>query len=516
MIEGDAGAMVPARRFLIGAFAVLLPLGWASPGPAQTRPDRDLEFLEAVTFGATRAGYDELRRLGRERWLEKQLASSGTTLPSSIQQAVDGFRVSTTAPLALVAEFAARSKAVQDMPMGEERQAAQQAIQRDMSEIARDAAARTVMRAVYAPDQVRERMTWFWFNHFNVHMYKANLRLLVGDYEERAIRPNALARFRDLLGATLRHPAMLRYLDNAQNAAGHINENYARELLELHTMGVGSGYTQKDVEELARVLTGFGIEQGEPPRLRPELTAQYRREGLFAFNPGRHDYGDKTVLGHAIKGRGAAEIDEVLDILAAHPATARHVSTRLATYFMADRPAPRVVEAMTAEFLRSGGSIPAVLTVLFRAPEFDQALGSRPKDSVRFVMSGLRLAYEEKPILSAQPALGWLNRLGEGLFNRQTPDGYPLTSDAWTGPGQMTARFEIARAIGSGPAGLFRRGDDKADRPGFPVIRNALFYAAWQPRLGPKTRAALDEAISPQDWNTLFLSSPEFMQGGSP
>src|SRR3984893_5604528 len=150
----------------------------------------------------------------------------------------------------------------------DQKAAAQQAVQQAMNDIAKQAATRSILRALYAPDQLRERMSWFWFNHFNVHQYKANLRVLVGDYEDKAIRAHALGRFRDLLEATLRHPAMLRYLDNADNAAGHINENYAREIMELHTMGVCSGYTQKDVEELARVLTGVGIDANpENPKL---------------------------------------------------------------------------------------------------------------------------------------------------------------------------------------------------------------------------------------------------------
>lgn len=502
------------NRILLAGFLLVLAAPGAIAGEAQR--DRDLEFLEAVTFGATAKSYDELKRLGRERWLERQLSLADHSVPSSMQKTIDTFRVSTTSPLDLAVDFSGRNAALRQAPEGEDRAQARQAIQSDMSDIARDAGIRTVFRALYAPDQLRERMVWFWFNHFNVHVGKANLRLLVGDYEEAAIRPNALGRFRDLLGATLRHPAMLTYLDNAQNAAGRLNENYARELLELHTLGVGSGYAQKDIEELARVLTGFGLEtREEPPRLKPELAAQYRRVGLFAFNPARHDFGDKVVLGQTIKGRGEAEIDEVLDILATHPATARHVSVKLATYFGFDEPPKRVVDAMAAEFLRSGGALPAVLGVLFRSPEFDRAGGRRPKDAVGFVFSALRLAYEDKPILNGTPALGWLNRLGQGLFNRPTPDGYPLRSDAWTGPGQMTTRFEIARAIASGPAGLFRGAEEKQDRPGFPVIRGALFYRAWEQRLSPATRAALDQATSPQDWNTLFLSSPEFMLGGS-
>ncbi len=129
-----------------------------------------------------------------------------------------------------------------------------------MNDLVREAQSRSLLRDLYAPDQLREQMTWFWFNHFNVQSSKRDIRAMVGDYEDQAIRPHALGKFRDLLEATLRHPAMLRYLDNDQNAAGRINENYAREIMELHTMGVGSGYTQKDVQELARILTGVGVD----------------------------------------------------------------------------------------------------------------------------------------------------------------------------------------------------------------------------------------------------------------
>src|SRR6202000_3261184 len=159
--------------------------------------------------------------------------------------------------------------------------------------------------------------------------------ILVGDYEDRAIRPFALGKFHDLLTATLYHPAMLRYLDNADNAVGHLNENYAREIRELHTMGVGSGYTQADVESLARILTGVGIDlKPEDPKLIPELQSQLVREGAFEFNPARHDYGDKVFLGHTIKGRGLAEVDEAVDILVRHPATAMHISLKTRTYIV--------------------------------------------------------------------------------------------------------------------------------------------------------------------------------------
>lgn len=362
---------------------------------------------------------------------------------------------------------------------------------------------------------MRERLTWFWFNHFNVHQYKANIRVLVGDYEDRAIRANALGKFRNLLSATLHHPVMLRYLDNADNAAGHLNENYAREIMELHTMGVGSGYTQADVEALARILTGVGIDfKSEDPKLKPEQQSQLVREGAFEFNPARHDFGDKTFLGHQIKGRGLAEVDEALDILCRHPATATHVAKQLATYFVSDNPPPALVQQMAQTFQKTDGDIAAVMSTLVHAPEFAASLkgGAKFKDPMLYVMSSVRLAYDSKVVLNTLPIQGWLNRLSEGLFNHETPDGYSMLSAAWNGPGQMMLRFEIARAIGSGSAGLFKPNEPNAvDQPAFPLVMNGLYFSNIRQTLSPTTLAALDQAVSPQDWNTLFLSSPEFM-----
>ena len=169
---------------------------------------------------------------------------------------------------------------------------------------------------------------------------------------------------------------MLRYLDNDQNAAGHINENYAREIMELHTLGVGSGYTQKDVQELARILTGVGVDTApDAPRLKPAYQPLYVRAGLFEFNPNRHDFGDKLFLGHTIKGAGFAEVEQALDILARQPATARHVSLQIAAYFVGDDPPPALVERMARTFERSDGDIAAVLRTLFASPRIPGLAG---------------------------------------------------------------------------------------------------------------------------------------------
>jgi len=490
------------KLFLLAAALALPAVTAHAAAPAALS---DLALLDRITWGASESAAAQLHAMGRDRWLAWQLHPTDDRLPPPVQAEIDALPVSQQPMSALVAEATARERAMRAITDPAEKQLARQANQQALTALARQAATRQILRDLYSPAQLREVMTWFWFNHFNVHQYKANIRAMVGDYEDRAIRPHALGRFRDLLAATLRHPAMLRYLDNAANAAGHINENYAREIMELHTMGVGSGYTQRDVEELARCLTGLGIDATpDGPRLAPRLRDQLVRDGLFEFNPARHDYGDKVFLGHAIKGSGLAEADEVVNILARQPATARHIARELAIFFVSDNPPPALVERMAQAFLHSDGDIATVLATLFGSPEF-AAAGGKFKDPVHYVLSAVRLAYGEQRVVNTLPIQNWLNRMAEGLYNHATPDGYSLRSDAWNGPGQLAVRFEIARQIGAGPAGMF------AGEPAFPQLQNALYFTDLRATLSPPTLAALDQAISPQDWNFLFLCSPEFM-----
>jgi len=486
----------------------------AAEGPSPQPTSADLALIDAVTFGVSPSSVEAFRAVGAEKWLQGQLLpAANLRMPPAAQAQIDALPMTHRTALELAVEVGAQGRAAGLISDMSQRAAAQQVNQQTMSDIARQAVTRTILRALYAPDQLRERMTWFWFNHFNVHQYNANLRVLVGDYEDHAIRAHALGRFRDLLEATLRHPAMLRYLDNADNAVGHINENYAREIMELHTMGVGSGYTQKDVEELARILTGVGIDmKPDDPKLKPEWQAQLKRDGLFEFNPARHDYGDKVLLGHTVKGTGFDEVEQALDILCHQPATATHISRELAIYFVGDDPPAALVTRMAQSFTQSDGDIAKVLDTLFHSPEFKASLGTHFKDPVQYVFSAMRLAYDDKVILNTAPIVNWLNRLAEGLYNHQTPDGYSMISSTWSGPGQMTTRFEIARQIGSSQAGLFKPPTpDAVEQPAFPLLQNALYFGVLRQSLGPATRTALDQATSPQDWNTLFLSSPEFM-----
>ncbi|HEX7853778.1 MAG TPA: DUF1800 domain-containing protein [Sphingobium sp.] len=438
-------------------------------------------------------------------------SGNATDLPPDAQAQIAAMRISREPVAQIVVEEDAQNRALKDIADPAQKDQARQAYQKSMNALADEARTRFILRALYSPDQMREQMTWFWFNHFNVHAAKRDIRAMVGDYED-VIRAHALGHFRDLLEATLRHPAMLRYLDNDQNAAGHINENYAREIMELHSMGVGSGYSQQDVQELARILTGVGVSlESDPPKLRPQLQPLYFRAGLFEFNPARHDFGDKHFLGHTIKGAGFAEVEKAIDLIAASPATAHHVSEQIAIYFMGDTPPPEVVARMAQTFTKSDGDIAQVIRTMIRAPEFTASLGHVFKDPVHYALSAVRLTYGDRVILNARPVINWLNRMGEGLYGHETPDGYALTSASWIGPGQMATRFDIARQIGGGAAGLFRPEGAPADIPAFPQLQNALYFQSLQDSLAKPTQTALAQAVSPQEWNALFLSSPEFM-----
>ncbi len=514
-----AVAVWPATVWLAGCASpggggpLVAPGAPASP-PLPLADGTAYRLANRLSWGATDAELARVRRAGAAGYIDEQLRAAAGPLPASAQAQIDAMRVQQRPALELAMEVEAARKAGEVQPTEEGRKAAQDAYQQSLNKLSRESATRHLLRALYSPNQLQEQMQWFWFNHFNVHQYKSNIRVLLGDFEERAIRPHGMGRFRDLLGAVTRHPAMLRYLDNEQNAAGRVNENHARELLELHTLGVDAGYTQRDVQELARVLTGHGVNfSDKAPNVKRELQGQYRREGAYEFNPGRHDFGDKSLLGRSVRGRGAEELDEVLDVLAAHPATARFVSQKIARQLLADEPPAAVVDGMAAAWLRSGGRIADVLAVMLRAPEFTAPVARKFKDPVHFVVSAVRAAYGERVVLNTGPMQGWLNRLGQGLYNRQTPDGYPSGMAAWSGSGQLAARLDIARILGSGSAGLFKGDDPVAsrDQPAFPQLARPIYWQVVRPLLAAPTRAALDAAGSPQDWNTLYLSAPEFM-----
>jgi uncharacterized protein (DUF1800 family) len=499
------------------ALSLLLAAGCASDAPRAGAAPRsglnreDMMWLERTSFGLGTASVSDYQRLGRERYLDQQLHPREEALPAPIAAQIDALEVTHADLLATLADVGAKYKIINAMPDGPDKEQARKTQNGRGDKLANEAIRRDLLRAVYSPAQLQEQMVWFWLNHFSVFQYKGNLRWLVGDYEEHAIRPHVFGQFKDLVLAVLEHPAMLQYLDNSQNAAGHINENYARELMELHTLGVDGGYSQQDVQELARVLTGAGVNAGDAPRLKPEWQRLYVRRGAFEFNPARHDFGSKMLLGHSIKSRGADEIEEAVDLIVKQPACARFISRKLAIYFVADNPPPALVERMAQVFMRTDGDLRAVLRTMFLSREFNAALGGKFKDPVRFVVSAVRFAYDDRPIANTRPMLNWLNSMGEAPYGRQTPDGYPLTELNWASSGQMSRRFEIARAIGAGSAGLFDGDDAGAGHAaGFPQLSNRLYFEAVEPLLAARTKDALNLANSQQEWNMYLLSSPDF------
>jgi uncharacterized protein (DUF1800 family) len=510
---------VRTRIFIWGActscLLVLAACAVSKPDPSETglSTTSPYQMVNRLTWGATTTTVEQFNRQGWPMFLSAQLHPKSSHLPAALQDQIDSMTIEKTPLIDLVQQMEQMRKDADALTGDDAKKTAQRAYQQELNRLQREAATRHLLRALYSPNQVQEQMTWFWVNHFSVHQGKGNLRAMLGDYEESAIRPHVLGNFRDLLGAVATHPAMLRYLDNDQNAAGRVNENFARELMELHTLGVNGGYTQRDVQELARVLTGNGINAGTSiPAQKKALQSYYARNGLFEFNPARHDFGDKVFLGKPINGRGLAELNDALDRLSRHPSTARFISQKMATYWLSDEPSDALVNRMAQSFEQSKGDIAATLKTLFDAPEFEVNAGKKFKDPMRFVVSALRLAYDQKPILNAGPLINWLNRMGQPMYGRVTPDGYPLIGSAWNSPGQMATRFEIAKAIGSGSAGLFKMDSPQAqERAAFPQLSNALYYQSIEKTLAPDTRNALDQAGSAQEWNTFLLSSPEMM-----
>jgi len=473
----------------------------------------DIAWLHRDGFGLDADSLSRYRTLGRTRLLDAQLTDRvNSRLPPSVASQIGSFEVIHTPSTQLLVTLQTEQQRIQAMPAGDDKAAAQKQLQQHGNQLGQEAQQAELLQEVYGPNQLKEQLVWFWLNHFSVYAAKGRVRWELGDYEQNTIRPHVLGKFRDLLMATLESPAMLEFLDNAQNAKGHVNENYARELMELHALGVGSGYTQQDVQQLALILTGVGIApvDGKPQHFNPKMAALVVRKGLFEFNPQRHDFSNKVFLGHAIRGRGFDEVRQAVDIIVQQPACAQFVSRQLAEYFVADNPPPALLARMTNTFRHSDGDIASVMRTMFESPELLASSGKKFKDPNQFVISSVRLAYSDRPIANALPLVYWLNQLDEPLFGRITPDGWPLDSASWSGSGQMAKRFDVARIIGSGRNRLFDVGVDPQQHTPPPMQDSSLFRETLDPQLSTATRTALSNAASPLEWNTFLLSSPDF------
>jgi uncharacterized protein (DUF1800 family) len=298
--------------------------------------------------------------------------------------------------------------------------------------------AQKLIRAVHSDRQLQEVMTDFWFNHFNVFWGKNADRWLTTEYEMHAIRPHVLGKFHDLLLATAKSPAMLVYLDNhLSSSVRGINENYGRELMELHTLGVNGGYTQKDVQEVARALTGWSIQAP-------------KRGGEFLFRPRMHDEGEKIVLGHKITGGGIHDGDAVMGILAKHPSTARFISTKLVRRFVADDPPESLVKHVTETYKRSDGDIREMVHAIVTSGEFNapEAVGAKTKTPFEYTASAIRSL--DGSTDGGRPLAQSIARMGQPLYQCQPPTGYPDRADHWMGTGAVLERLNFAVALTAG------------------------------------------------------------------
>ncbi|TPW18976.1 MAG: hypothetical protein FD126_3148, partial [Elusimicrobia bacterium] len=403
------------------ALAALL----AVPGSAEPLEGRRLALhvLNRLGYGPRPGEVERVERQGADAWIARQLSPETISDPACAAVTAR-FKTQQMSAEALQKAYPPGKKRKLLGLFGKESRPAQ---------IVEEAAAAKLLRAATCEGQLAEVMTDFWFNHFNVDARKGPLKWLFVPYERDVIRPRALGKFRDLLGAVAHSPAMLLYLDNAQSTVDAryapsdmlddiermeekmaergakraklgLNENYARELLELHTLGVGGGYTQSDVTQLARVLTGWSVARPNPKKAG---------EFGFQFRPRMHDPGTKTVLGREFSGRSAEEGERALDLLARHPSTARFLVTKLCRRFVADDPPPALVERVAKRFELSDGDVRATLKELFSSREFrdDSALRSKVKTPFEYAASLLRATRAEvrDPLQAARA----LVRLGQ-------------------------------------------------------------------------------------------------------
>lgn len=478
-------------------------LPWKEAGLSEREAAAHL--LNRFAYGPRPGEVEAVVRMGLDRWFERQLAAGIPDGPLEDQlRRLPALRMSTaeivkTYPPPGIILVEAREAGVipRDLVPGdlqsEDRRELRGKVQdfarqrgyREQKELLGQLMTAKLVRAVGSDSQLAEVMTDFWFNHFNVSLTDNQTRSYLLPYERDAIRPNALGRFRDLLEATAKSPAMLVYLDNAQSSAASgaattlerrmrrrppetgrrmrpqgLNENYARELLELHTLGVDGGYSQKDVVEVARAFTGWSVmppgklrEMAESrlARVRRAGGLGFHREGEFLLRADQHDAGAKTVLGVQLPaGRGMEDGEAVLDLLAKHPATARHLAAKLAVRFVSDAPPKALVDRLADIYLKTGGDVRRMLAALAGSPEFwsREAIGAKVKSPFELTASALRATGGE--VRDPREILQWIGRMGQPLYAYQAPTGYPDRAEAWVNTGSLLNRMNFGLQLAAG------------------------------------------------------------------
>jgi uncharacterized protein (DUF1800 family) len=540
--------MADAYRMSLIALVILAPS--VSAGPAATTDARTTSHvLNRVAFGPRPGDIERVQAIGINRYVDEQLHPERIS-DSAMAPRLSGLPTITMSSREIAEKFeqplveARRERAANGrqngqpntQPNGDAAPAMPDPVQQRAQSVVFELSEQKMLRAIYSERQLQEVLTDFWFNHFNVDARKGQDRFLLTEYERETIRPRVLGKFRDLLEATAKSPAMLFYLDNWMStdpagphpvngaARGRIargpfgpvyippaprgpqqnqnqnqqrrglNENYGRELMELHTLGVEGGYTQKDVTEVARALTGWTIQNP-------------RQGGGFRFEPRLHDEGQKIVLGHVIKaGGGQSDGEQVLDILAHHPATAKFISTKLVRRFVSDTPPQALVDRAAKRFSETGGDIREVMRTILTSPEFlaPDAYRAKVKTPFEFVVSAVRATGAD--VDEALPLVRAVNQLGMPLYQCQPPTGYKDTADAWVNTGALVNRMNVALQITSGQ---MRRAVTRID---LPPDSDAMIARLLGGDASDTTRATVAKASTPPRMAALTLGSPEFQR----
>jgi len=466
-----------ATKLLAGLVAFVLITGATSDTKLSDR-QRALHALNRLAFGPRPGDVDAVMKDGVNTWIEQQLHPEG--IPDrAVEARIAALPTMTMSNAQIVKTYyepvlMVRKKANADAKDGEvDKKEARREYMRDVpfdkrpQNVMNDLLTERIVRAAESDRQLNEVMVDFWMNHFNVFAGKGIDRFLLTSYERDVIRPHIWGRFEDLLMATAKSPAMLFYLDNARSVAapenrpeiaqrfarramemnpqrkkqqGGLNENYAREIMELHTLGVDGGYTQKDVTELARVLTGWTI-TGE-------------RDGgqgaAFIFRPMLHDSGSKTVLGIRFPaGGGITEGEKMIHVLAHHPATAHHIALQLCQRLVADDPPPALVDRVAAKFLATDGDLRETVRAVISSPEFwdPKSYRAKVKSPFEYAISAVRAVNAQ--ITDATPIARSLQQIGEPLYGAQPPTGYSDKADVWINTGALMNRLNFALALAS-------------------------------------------------------------------
>ncbi len=484
---------------VVPAIAALAAAGWGTaPAVAEVRPplteeQRVAHLLGRMGYGPRPGDVEQVRKMGIDKYIERQLHPERiddsatearlTGLPSLRMSAAEVYeQYPQPNQVAQRLGLRRRGAGADSAGAGQDEREVRRRVRAYYEEhglltpqrLLQELQAQKLIRAAHSERQLLEVMTDFWFNHFNVFWGKGADRWLTTDFEMNAIRPHALGRFRDLLMATARSPAMLFYLDNHLSASPDakrprrmgaerrmqanpqrtrrpgINENYARELMELHTLGVDGGYTQRDVQEVARCFTGWTIEnpyQGDRA-MGGRRGGKAQKVGAFTFCEWMHDEGEKTVLGHRIPaGGGIRDGERVIEILAGHPGAARFIAAKLARRFVSDDPPRSLVDRAAAVYEKTGGDIRQMLRTIFTSPEFyaPEAYRAKVKSPLELAVSAVRALDGET---DGSPRLAqFIARMGQPLYQCQPPTGYPDRAGQWVNAGTLLERLNFGLAL---------------------------------------------------------------------